>query len=152
MAIVTSIEEAKDLIYQKLNTDFGTELEVTVLEHGSVDDYQTNHAKGALLIHYDGSRFSDSESQSIIYQKRVFRVAIFQQIRIEHGKNYCDKLVDRIVTSISGLKFKSIAKTDRTRMQSDEYLASKEEETKKFNEHTIVCLVPAEFRQAQENI
>lgn len=150
--LVTSIIEAKELIFEKLKTDFSEELEVTLLDFGDISEYETDHSKGALIIHYDGSRFSDSKSQSVTYQDRVFRVAIFHQVRIEHGKNYLDELVDRVILSVAGLKIKSIAKTDRTRMQEDLYLASKPQEQKKFNEHTSVCLIPAEFRQAQENI
>ena len=150
--LVTTIKEAKALICDKLVNDFGSELHVEILKTGRIEDYQTNHPKGALIVHYDGSRFSESKSSTIVLQDRLKRIAVFLQIRIEHGVDYRDELIDRVITSISGLKVKSVTKTDRTRMQSDEYLAAEKEESKAFYEHSIVALVPAEFKQADENI
>jgi hypothetical protein len=149
---ILTITDAKNLIKDKLTNDFANELSVEMLLKGRIEDFQTDHPKGALIVHYDGSRFSESKSSSITLQDRLKRIAILLQIRIEHGVGFKDELIDRVINSISGLKIKSVTKTDRTRMQSDEYLAAEREESKAFYEHSIVALVPAEFKQADENI
>ena len=149
---VTGIMSAKKLINDKLTTDFAAELEVTTLKTGRIEDYQTDHPKGALIIHYDGSAFSKSKSSTIIFQDRDLRIPIFMQVRLEMGLDYRDDLIDRVISSISGLKIKSVTKTDRSRVNADDYLASEKEESKKFYEHSIVIIVPGEFKQANGNI
>ena len=149
---VTGIVSAKKIIADKLTTDFKNELEVTTLNSGRIEDYQTDHATGALIIHYDGSAYGKSKSQTIILQDRDLRIAIFMQIRIEKGLDYRDGLIDRVISSIAGLKIKTNSRFDRTYIKADDYLASEKDESKKFYEHSLVCIVPGEFKQADANI
>lgn len=153
ITVITEIEHAKDFVANKLAGEIGSnEFEVSKLEKEQVATFYTNHPRGAVLIHYDGSAFSESLSSSVIYQNRLMRVAIFIQVRIEHGYKVKDELVDRIINLLSGLKFKSISKTGRIRMREDQIIVPEDEKGKGYLEHSIVVLIPAEFKQTQENI
>lgn len=151
---VTTIEEAKSLIEKRLVLDFPPEeLEVTILNQGRVEDFYTDHPVGAAVIHYDGSKFSDSKSTAVVFQDRVFRIAVLLQVRVAQGLSMKDKLIDSIINSVSGMKFKAVSRHNRVRTQDDEYLAPGEKEkAKEYFEHSITVLVPAEFEQLQENI
>lgn len=150
---ITSIEAAKKFIKEKLDSKItSADLEVTVLDKGRVEDYKTDHAKGAVIIHYDGSKFGESKSTSVVYQDRNFRIALLLQTRVEHGLTFKDNWVDALINYVSGLKFRSIAKTGRVRVTDDAYTPTEKTEANSFNEHEIIILLPAEFEQTQENI
>lgn len=148
--VVNSILEAKQLILNKLASIASIDLEKTLLKNGRIETFASDHPKGSVVIHYAGSSYNDeSPGSTIVKQLRVLRIAAFVQIRIEHGIDYRDNMIELIIKSISGLKFKAITKLDRIKPLSDEYLTPEKEEQLKYYEHSIVFLVPAQFQQSE---
>lgn len=148
---ITNITTAKNLLYDKLKTDLEADLEVTLLKQGGIDSFRSNHQNGSLVLHYDGSDYSDSESKNIVLQDRLMRIAAYIQIRAEKGLDYRDQMIDKILTSVSGIKFSALHKTGRVRPASDNYIAPEEQEKLMYLEHVIIFLVPAQFEQSEDN-
>lgn len=144
---VTKIKHAKELLYNQFQADFGSELHVDKLEKGRIETYTTNHPNGALVVFYDGGKFSDSTSINIVRTNRDLRFVAFLKIKIEKGLTYRDDMIDAVVDSVSGLKFITVSKADRVRPSADEYATPEADGDKSFYDHPIVLIVPAQFVQ-----
>lgn len=144
---VTSIKQAKDLMFNQLNTDLSDKLSIDKLEFGRIENYQTNHPKGAVVVFYDGGKFSDSMSKNVVHTQRDMRVVAFLKTRVDAGLDFRDAMIEAVIESVSGLKFMTVSKADRVRPASDEYLTPEPDGDKNFFDHPIVFVVPAQFRQ-----
>lgn len=144
---VTTINQCKQLMFNQLKKDVQDSLDVDKLEFGRIEDYKTNHPNGAVVVFYDGGKFSDSMSMNIVHTQRELRIVAFLKTRVDKGVSFRDGMIERIIESVSGLKFKTVSKADRVRPSADEYLTPEPDGDKNFYDHPIVFVIPAQFVQ-----
>ena len=144
---VTSIKQAKDLLFNQFKTDLSADLDIDALEFGRIENYTTNHPNGAVVVFYDGGKFSDSMSKNVVHTQRELRIVAFLKTRVDKGVTYRDDMIDAVIESAAGLKFRTVSKADRVRPVSDEYLTPEPDGDKNFYDHPIVFVVPAQFVQ-----
>lgn len=142
---VKKISQAKSLIYDKLKTDLGDTLQVTLLEDERIENFKTNHAKGAVVVYYVGSAHSDSRGKNVVNTERAFRIVAYLQTRVDQGLSFRDNMIDAIYDSVAGLKFTTVAKADKVRPVDDNYLPPAEDADKQFYDHPVMFLVPAQY-------
>lgn len=144
---VTSIQQAKELLINQFKEDLSKDLDIDSLEFGRIEDYKTNHPNGALVIFYDGGKFTDSMSKNVVHTQRDLRIVAFLKTRVDKGVTFRDNMIDAVIESAAGLKFKTVSKADRVRPVSDEYLTPDPDGDKNFFDHPVVFVVPAQFVQ-----
>jgi len=160
LPVVNTIQHSEDLIKLKLRGEFDgvnnkNELSVPDLQKGErVETYQTNHAKGALIVHYDGSSFTPVADVAF-HADRTQRFVVLVQIKVAEGAVYKNAVIERVMKALAGVQFHTLLNTgrrDRIGIVSDEYLSPEENLRKdayEFLEHVVVVNVPTEFREDQ---
>lgn len=147
LPIVKTIKEAKDLLFNKFFLDLNDELEVTTLKEGHINQFKTNHPRGALILYNDGSKFSDSHSKNVVHLDRNMRIACLLQIRSEMGQDYKDNMIDAVIDSAAGLKFQTVSKADKVSPASEDYITPETEADLTYYEHSILFTVPAQYQE-----
>ncbi|GAB4287312.1 MAG: hypothetical protein Kow0098_03680 [Ignavibacteriaceae bacterium] len=144
---IKKINDAVTLVVDALKTEFGKELEVRDETDERIETYKTNHPNGAVLVLYDGAKYSDRNNENIVFLERNMRIACLLQVRVEKGLMYKNDMIERMTDAVSGLKFETFGKTDKVFPATDEYNIPQQEKDKTFYEHTIVFIVPSQYEE-----
>lgn len=143
---IKTIAAAKELLLNKLQEDLAGYVEVTKLKkHQRIEKFKTDHQSGSIVIHYDASKFTAVEAKNVVTQEREMRFAVLLQTRLEKGDDFRDAMVDRVHTSLSGIRFQAVNKLDKVLTIADEYITPEREEEFEFYSHIVTAIVPAQF-------
>jgi len=115
---VTSTKSVEDAIVTKLQGDIsGLQIEPYPENPG---EYQFLHPKGAILVQYVGSDYTEPRVLNTVTQVRAMRFMIVLLARNLHGHQGAYSYLDQIHTSLTG--FTPTAATSKMYPVSEEFL------------------------------
>lgn len=97
----TQTEQLLDALRERLQQAFSKELSVELFPENPAQ-YRLNHPRGAILLAYGKSTFSDGESTDAMFQARSIVLRLTLVFRQLNGKDGVVRYLDRIRTCLTG--------------------------------------------------